>query len=75
MDADLDDMNGDGVTLTQKFLRENPDLPILANSSSKISNMKLTGCGAVYTVGKNPEKLKGWLLSNDPAGQNLKSPA
>jgi len=70
MDADLDDQNGDGATLTLKFLGERPEITILANSSSKISNLKLTGFGARETVGKNPERLKNWLLNHDPAGQS-----
>ena len=68
MDADLDDEDGDGATLTQQFLKQEPSLTILANSSSKISNLKLTGFGAVDTLGKNPEKLKNWLLRHDPSG-------
>jgi len=68
MDADLDDVEGDGAILTQKFLSQKPSLTILANSSSKISNLKLTGFGAIETLGKNPEKLKSWLLLHDPAG-------
>ncbi len=70
MDADLDDMDGDGVTLTRLFLSKNPELVILANSSSAISNLKLTGYGAVDTIGKNPEKLKSWLSVHDPVGKN-----
>jgi CheY-like chemotaxis protein len=69
MDADLDDVDGDGVSLARSFLSEKPALPILANSSSKISNLKLTGSGAVETVGKNPEKLKSWLFLHDPEGE------
>ncbi|MDX1775567.1 MAG: response regulator [Desulfobulbales bacterium] len=68
MDADLDDEEGDGATLTRKFLGERPEIIILANSSSKISNLRLTGCGAVETLGKSTEKLKSWLMVNDPAG-------
>ena len=68
MDADLDDEDGDGAILTQEFLGQKPYLTILANSSSKISNYKLTGFGAIGTLGKNPEKLKNWLLLHDPAG-------
>jgi CheY-like chemotaxis protein len=70
MDADLDDQNGDGATLTLKFLGGRPEITILANSSSKISNLKLTGFGARETVGKNPERLKNWFLNHDPAGQS-----
>jgi len=68
MDADLDDEDGDGATLTRQFLKQKPDLTILANSSSKISNLKLTGSGAKEILGKSPEKLKNWLLLHDPAG-------
>ena len=68
MDVDLDDDEGDGVILTQKFLTEQPDLVILANSSKRISNMKLKGLGAIESLGKKTEKLKIWLLNNDPVG-------
>ena len=68
MDADLDDDDGDGVILTRKFLSEKPDLKILANSSRGISNLKLTGFGAIETLGKRKEKLKIWLSVNDPIG-------
>ena len=71
MDADLDDQHGDGTTLTLKFIGERPEITILANSSSKISNLKLTGFGARETLGKNSEKLKNWLLTHDPAGQGV----
>ena len=68
MDADLDDDGGDGADLTQQFISKKPHLTILANSSSKISNLKLTGFGASETIGKNLEKLKKWLLLHDRAG-------
>ena len=68
MDADLDDEEGDGAALTRQFVSQKPDLPVLANSSSKISNHKLIGSGAIETLGKKPEKLKNWLLVHDPAG-------
>ena len=68
MDADLDDEDGDGASLTRQFLDQKPYLVILANSSSKISNHKLTGFGATETLGKNPERLKKWFLLHDPAG-------
>ena len=68
MDADLDDQEGDGASLIRKFLGERPEIPILANSSSRISNMKLTGFGAIASLEKSTEKFKGWLLLNDPAG-------
>jgi len=69
MDADLDDEDGDGATLTLKFLDAKPKITILANSSNMISNLKLSGFGASETLGKNPEKLKSWLLKHDPTGQ------
>jgi CheY-like chemotaxis protein len=68
MDADLDDEAGDGATLISRFLQEKPDIIILANSSSRISNLKLTGYGAVDTLGKSKDKLRNWLRLNDPAG-------
>jgi len=68
MDADLDDEDGDGSVLIQKFLGEQPEIPILANSSRRISNLKLTGLGAVETLNKSREKLTNWLLLHDPAG-------
>ena len=70
MDADLDDEDGNGATLTREFLNQKPNLVILANSSSKILNHKLAGFGALETLGKNPEKLKSWLLLHDPAGSD-----
>jgi CheY-like chemotaxis protein len=70
MDVDLDDEDGDGANLTQKFLTEKPDLSILANSSKRISNLKLTGLGAIETLGKKAEKLRTWLSKNDPVGRN-----
>ena len=71
MDSDLDDEDGDGAALTSQFLSRKPDLTILANSSSKISNMKLTGSGAKEILGKSPEKLKNWLSLHDPAGTDV----
>ena len=68
MDVDLDDNEGNGAALTQQFLEQKPDLAVLANSSSKISNLKLTGFGAIETLGKNPEKLKSWLFLHDQEG-------
>jgi CheY-like chemotaxis protein len=68
MDADLDDEDGDGAILTQKFLGERPGITILANSSSKISNLKLTGLGAIETLEKSTKKLEEWLLRHDPTG-------
>ena len=68
MDLDLDDEDGDGLSLTGRFLSQRPDLTILANSSSMISNRKLTGAGATGVLEKKKEKLAGWLLENDPGG-------
>lgn len=68
MDADLDDDAGDGAMLTREFLNKAPELTILANSSRKIFNMKLTGLGAKDVLGKKTEKLQNWLKANDPAG-------
>ncbi len=68
MDADLDDLDGDGATLTRIFLAKSPGVTILANSSSRISNLQLTGLGALETLGKSTEKLTSWLMLNDPAG-------
>ena len=68
MDADLDDEDGDGETLTRKFFGEKPGIIILANSSSRFSNLKLTSLGANDTLGKNTEKMKSWFLRHDPTG-------
>ena len=69
MDADLDDEEGDGVGLTRRFREQKPDITVLANSSSALSNMKLTGFGAVEVLGKDPKRLRLWLQTNDPFGQ------
>ena len=68
MDADLDDQEGDGVELTRRFSEQKQDVTILANSSSALSNMKLTGFGAVEVLGKDPKRLRLWLQTNDPFG-------
>lgn len=68
MDADLDDKDGDGAKLIRKFLGEKPEIVILANSSSRISSMKLTGFGAVASLDKSTAKLKEWLRLHDPTG-------
>jgi CheY-like chemotaxis protein len=68
MDADLDDDDGDGADLTRRFLDRKPHLPILANSSSRISSRKLVNLGAVDTLGKSSKKLADWLCRHDPAG-------
>jgi len=68
MDADLDDEEGDGVELTRRFFGQKQDVTILANSSSALSNMKLTGFGAVGVLGKDPKRLRLWLQKNDPFG-------
>ena len=68
MDADLDDEEGDGVELTRRFCEQKQDVTVLANSSSAISNMKLSGFGAVDVLGKDPKRLRLWLQTNDPFG-------
>ena len=68
MDADLDDEEGDGVELTRRFCEQKQDVTVLANSSSAISNMKLTGFGAAEVLGKDPKRLRLWLQTNDPFG-------
>ena len=68
MDADLDDEEGDGVELTRRFCEQKQDITILANSSSTLSNMKLTGFGAAEVLGKDPKRLRLWLQTNDPFG-------
>ena len=68
MDADLDDEEGDGVELTRRFCEQKPDITVLANSSSAISNMKLSGFGAAEVLGKDPKRLRLWLQTNDPFG-------
>jgi len=68
MDSDLDDDDGDGADLIRRFLILKPNLPILANSSSRISNLKLIGFGAAGNLGKNCEKLTDWFRMHDPAG-------
>ena len=68
MDADLDDVQGDGVELTRQFCEQKPGITILANSSSTLSNMKLTGFGAQKVLGKDPKRLRLWLQENDPFG-------
>ena len=68
MDADLDDEEGDGVELTRRFCEQKQDVTVLANSSSALSNMKLTGSGAVEVLGKDPKRLRLWLQTNDPFG-------
>jgi len=68
MDADLDDEQGDGVGLTQCFTEQKQNVTILANSSSALSNMKLTGSGAMEVLGKDPKRLRLWLQTNDPFG-------
>ena len=47
-----------------------PEITVLANSSSRVSNLKLTGLGALDTLGKSTVKLICWLQQNDPAGAN-----
>jgi CheY-like chemotaxis protein len=68
MDADLADEEGDGVELTRRFCEQKQDITILANSSSALSNMKLTGFGAAEVLGKDRKRLRLWLQTNDPFG-------
>jgi len=68
MDADLDDEEGEGVELTRRFCEQKQDVTVLANSSSAISNMKLSGFGAAEVLGKDPKRLRLWLQTNDPFG-------
>lgn len=68
MDSDLNDERGDGMALTAKFHAEKPQVVILANSSSRISNMKLESCGASGSVSKNHKQLLTWLQENDRTG-------
>ena len=68
MDAELEDEAGDGATLIQKFINMKPGITILANSSSRISNLKLTGYGAIETLGKRTDKLASWFMAHDPTG-------
>ncbi len=64
----LEDEEGDGVEFTQRFSEQKQDVAILANSSSALSNMKLTGFGAMEVLGKDPKRLRLWLQTNDPFG-------
>jgi CheY-like chemotaxis protein len=68
MDSDLHDEHGDGLVLTKKFIAQKPGVVILANSSSRMANMKMESCGASASISKNEAKLHSWLLTNDPVG-------
>lgn len=70
MDSDLHDENGDGIMLTEKFVVAKPGVVILANSSSKMSNMQMKARGSMEITGKNLSKLRDWLLANDPVGSS-----
>ena len=70
MDSDLHDENGDGIMLTEKFTVAKPGVVILANSSSKMSNMQMKTRGASESTGKNLSNLRNWLLANDPVGSS-----
>ena len=68
MDSELNDEAGDGILLTRKFVTEKPDTVILANSSSKISNLRMESHGAADSIGKNQAQLHAWLDEHDGAG-------
>lgn len=68
MDNDLNEEEGDGVQLTGKFKTARPEVVILANSSSTISNNKLLSCGAETSVNKSWKQLAEWLKVNDRIG-------
>jgi CheY-like chemotaxis protein len=70
MDSDLHDEQGDGIALTEKFVVQKPGVVILANSSSRMANMKMESCGASESISKKEAKLRSWLLANDPVGSN-----
>jgi len=70
MDSDLHDDHGDGFVLTKRFVIQQPGIIILANSSSKMANMKMVSAGARAGIGKSNEKLRSWLLANDRAGND-----
>jgi len=70
MDSDLHDEHGDGFVLTERFVAQNPGVIILANSSSRMANMKMVSAGARTGIGKSNEKLRSWLLANDRAGND-----
>ena len=68
MDSDLNDENGNGIALTEKFLSHRPKTIILANSSSKTANARMIDLGARAGVYKSYAKLQSWFIENDPAG-------
>jgi CheY-like chemotaxis protein len=70
MDSDLHDELGDGFALLEKFVIQKPGVVILANSSSRMANMKMVSGGARAGIGKSYEKLQSWLLANDRAGND-----
>ena len=70
MDSDLHDEHGDGIALTEKFVVRKSGVVILANSSSRMANMKMKSCGARESTSKNVSKLRDWLQANDPAGSS-----
>lgn len=65
MDKDLKDEHGDGVLLTEEFLKQKPGLTILANSSDYNFNRELVAAGATGVIGKSPRQLRNWLWSHD----------
>ena len=68
MDSDLNDENGNGAVLTEKFLLLRPKTIILANSSSRSANARMIDLGARASVNKNYAQLQSWLVENDPTG-------
>ena len=70
MDSDLHDEHGDGFALTARFVAQKPGIVILANSSSRMANMKMVSAGARVGIGKSNEKLRSWLQANDRAGND-----
>jgi len=70
MDSDLHDEQGDGIVLTENFIARNPGIVILANSSSRMANMKMENRGARESITKNVANLRSWLQANDPAGSS-----
>ena len=65
LDFDLQDAEGDGLDLLEKFLLEKPNLPVLANSGKPKSNKQLMKHGALYITAKKKEQLSAWLKAND----------
>lgn len=68
MDSELNDETGDGMLLTRRFFAERPEIVVLANSSSRISNLRMESHGAADSLGKNRAQLQAWLDEHDGAG-------